>query len=1058
MGLGPLAADVPFVGRVDVLVLVRRLLDGARSGTPRIVLVTGEAGVGKSRLLTESMAAASAAGVRVLVGTCHEDVAIPYLPVATALRTVDHDGARRLAPSEETMARAMARDDGEDHRVPLFLGATAALVAAASEGPVLLVLDDVHWADQASAELIRHLVLSAVHEAAVAELPLMVILSARGPWPDGVPRSLARLPREATAVEVRLEEFGVVEVHAMVLALTGARPRSEVTEAILEATGGNPLLMRGVITRNAASRRLVVQDGEVTLAGVRTLTAPTDLDDEIRIELSKVDDGGQDLLALASVVGDGEAIATLHAASDHDLSGPLADVVDAGLLRLDGTRYHFAHPQMRHVLYEDLRREERARLHLRVAEAVESSMGSVDDGHALTIAHHLHRGGADPHNEQVSAWALRAGDQAWATGAWDEARRAYALALRGAARSTLEPQALTEVLLRTGVAAYYANDDTCTEWLREAADLAEGQGDVVRRAEALLLTARFRLIGTAATVGATPPIEELESLLPALEHDPSLRARTLTTISDLYFVGLDHAQAATYAQRAAELLEAGLDDQLAVARVSFVLGLQDMSALRLESARGSFARAAETGDEHLRLAALTRSGLALLVEGRLDDATDTLGVARAGERRLSSHAGQQLPSAGLAAIHVLRGDFASAERLAAEVVALYSIQEYAFTPGMVFPTLAAARIARGDVQGAHEAIREWRACGGRGTWRYDSLLQVLAGDVDAVARELRTRRWPAVGARNLFTIDIPCLHVLVGVAIADADLVRTGLPALLAAHERGAVVTIGWPWVISRVIADGHAALGEDAAAERWYQRASTEASDGHAAVELGLATLGRARLALSVGRTRDAATLAATSASELDAIDALLLARDARALAESGGAEGPTPRDRFILFTDIVASTELNVRAGDERYTALVEEHDRLLRARLRRHDGVEHAHTGDGLSAWFASAESALECAFGIHADLARASAAHPELPVRVRMGISVGRPVHTGERLFGLAVVTSARICALAGADQVLVTDEVRLVADGVCAFRELGPRDLKGLPGTHVIHEAVALSER
>jgi class 3 adenylate cyclase len=216
--------------------------------------------------------------------------------------------------------------------------------------------------------------------------------------------------------------------------------------------------------------------------------------------------------------------------------------------------------------------------------------------------------------------------------------------------------------------------------------------------------------------------------------------------------------------------------------------------------------------------------------------------------------------------------------------------------------------------------------------------------------------------------------------------------------------------------------------------------------------------LALGAGRTREAASLAAASAAELDGIDALLLARDARTLAESGGAHGPTPRDRFILFTDIVGSTELNVRAGDERYTALVEEHDRLLRARLRRHDGVEHAHTGDGMSAWFASAESALECAFGIHADLERASGAHPELPVRVRMGISVGQPVHTGERLFGLAVVTSARICALAAADQVLVTEEVRRIADGLCAFREVGPLELKGLPGSHVIHEALALAER
>jgi|GEM_PF-6864052 len=1059
MSADSFAVDVPFIGRVDELILVRRLLDGAVAGQPRVVLVSGDAGVGKSRLLAESMSAASAAGVTVLFGPCHEDVAIPYLPIATAFRAISHEGARRLVPSAEVMTRSMTDGGGEDHRIQLFLDATAALIETATAGPTLLVFDDVHWADAASAELIRHLVLSGMHEATIAGLPLTVVLSALGPWPEGVPRALARLPREGAALELHVERFGVAEAHAMVLALTGARPRTEVTSAILDATAGNPLLMRGVITRNAAAGRLLVNAGEVTLADDRALTASTDLDDEIRLELSRVDAAARGFLALTSVLGDGQRIATLRAASHDDISGPLADAVDAGLLRVDGSHYRFAHPQMRHVLYQDLGREDRARIHLRVAAALEASLDSADAGRALTISHHLHRGGADPRDEQVSTWALRAGDQAWSAGAWDEARSAYALALSGAARRTLDPQDLTELLLRTGVAAYFANDDSCTVLLHEAAALAEAQGDVARRVEALLLRARFHLIGTAATVGTTPPIEELEGLLEVLEHEPSLRARTLATISDLYFVGLDHERAAAYARQAEAVLEAGaaIDNQ-AIAKVSFALGLQEMSALDLESARRHFTRVVDIGDDHISLAARTRIGLAFLVAGRLAEADATLRAARTGERQLSSHAGQQLPSAAMAAIDVLGGNFAGVERLAAEVTALYAIQEYAFTPGMVFPALAAARMARGDVNGAHEAIRQWRACGGRGTWRYESILQVMTGEVYAVARELRTRRWPDIGSTNLFTLDIPCLHVLVGARVDDAGLVRTGLPALIAAHEQGIVVSLGWPWLISRVIADGHAALGEGAAAERWYQRASAEAVDLRAVVERSLVTLGQARLALAGGRSQEAAALGTTSASELDSADALLFAREARALVEESGGVHPAARDRFILFTDIVGSTQLNVRAGDEQYLTLIEEHDRILQARLRRHDGVQHAHTGDGMSAWFASVESALACAFGIRSDLERTSIAHPELPFRVRMGISAGRPVHTGERIFGLAVVTSARICGLAGADQVFVTEPVRRAAKDAYAFRVVGERELKGIPGTQVIHEAIDLPAR
>ena len=691
-------------------------------------------------------------------------------------------------------------------------------------------------------------------------------------------------------MELHLHEFGVVEAHAMATALTGARPRTEVTTAILDATAGNPLLMRGVITRNLASRRLVISGDELQLAGDRPLMAPTDLDDEIRIALSKVDAACQHLLTTASVLGDGEEVLALRAACEGNIDAPLATATDAGLLLVGTTRYRFAHPQMRQVLYHDLDADPRAELHLRIASALEGLPETPDADRALAIAHHLRRGGADPNDERVSRWALRAGDQAWSAGAWVEARRAYAVALSGAARRTLAPEDLSEILLRTGVAAYYANDDSCPTWLNEAAELAHERGDVTRWAEALLLSARFRLIGTAATVGAPARAEDLERLLRDLDDDPALRARTLATLADLHFVGLDHERAAAYAREAEAALAGDIGDDDAVARVAFVLGLQEMSAIDLKAAHRHFDQVAQTGDDHLQLAAVTRAGLVELVEGNLHEAAATLARGRVGERRLSSHAGQQMPSAALAALDVLRGAFADAERLAAEVIALYAIQEYAFTPGMVFPALAAARIGRGDIDGAHAAIAQWQACGGRGTWRYEALIRVLAGDADTVARELVGRRWPDIGGTNLFTVDIPCVHVVVGAAAGDADLVRTGLPALEAAHAKGMVVALGWPWLISRVIADGHLALGEAAAAERWYRRAESEAAAQPMVLEHAQIQLGRARLALAQGEVAEATALAAQSAADLDAIDALLLARVARQIVEDSGRGRPAP------------------------------------------------------------------------------------------------------------------------------------------------------------------------
>jgi class 3 adenylate cyclase len=1044
--------DVPFIGRVDELLLLRRLLDSAIAGQPRIALLSGEAGVGKSCLLAEAMAAARARGATVLHGACYEDVGIPYLPIAVALRPLDHPGVRWLA-SRDAGERG-APEDAEERRMRLFLDATAALIDTAKSDPTLLVLDDLHWADDATAELVRHLVLSAVHESTVADLPLLVVLSARGPWPEGLPNPIARIARDAAALELHLERFGIVEAHALISAVAGGRPRTETVRALLEATAGNPLLLRGVLARNLAAGSIVVRDGEVVLATDRPLAAPTDLDEEIRLELARLDAPSRQALSVAAVLGDGQSTATLRAALGPELEPSLATLFDIGLLREDRARHRFSHPQVRHVAYEDLKTASRAALHLQVARALEQSVDDPDGATALAIADHLRRGGADADDRTVAQWALRAGDHAWASGAWDDARAAYALALSGAGRDALSRPELVSRLVRAGVAAYYANDDSSPDWLAQAEQVAAEEGDLLSRAEAVLLRARFDLIGSAAAVGARPEPEDLLQLLPDLDGEPSLLARALTTLADLHFVGLDHTAAAEYARQAEAVLAQLADDPPVVGRVHFVLGLQDMAGLDLESAGRHFAVARREGDDHLQLAAATRAGLCHLVAGRLDLALDDLRLARQGERGLASHAGQQLPAAGLAEIDVLHTEYANAEQLCAEVESLYSIQEYAFTPGLVYPMLAAARAVRGDLEGAQDAMDRWRSAGGRGTWRYELYLIVLAGDLEKAAAAVRDRPWRTVRDITCFTLDIPCLHVLVGGHLDEAELIRGGLPSLVDAHQRGVVLTLGWPWLLSRVIADGHRHLGEVAAAERWYHRAEAEATATGSPVEQALVLLGRGRLAMSHGRSGEASRLASDAAAELDAAGALLLATDARELvAQSGEHATADPIERVILFTDMVGSTELNVRAGDQRYHALLGEHDRILRSRIRRHDGVEFSHTGDGMSAWFSSSDDAIACAFGIRSDLERATVGHPELPVRVRFGITCGRPVHDGERLFGLAVVEAARVCALAVGDQVLVSDRVRERATGDVVLRSVGARTLKGMPGQHELFEAL-----
>jgi class 3 adenylate cyclase len=156
-------------------------------------------------------------------------------------------------------------------------------------------------------------------------------------------------------------------------------------------------------------------------------------------------------------------------------------------------------------------------------------------------------------------------------------------------------------------------------------------------------------------------------------------------------------------------------------------------------------------------------------------------------------------------------------------------------------------------------------------------------------------------------------------------------------------------------------------------------------------------------------------------------------------------PRTRVILVSDLVGSTELNVKAGDAVWVDRLGRHDRIVRSSLRRHDGVEFKHTGDGVCAWFDSAPAAVDCADDIRRELAAASAEDPDLALIPRFGLACGQPIGVGDDLFGIAVTLAARLCAAAPPDVILASAEVGALArDSGVDLVAAGERGLKGFP--------------
>jgi class 3 adenylate cyclase len=166
-------------------------------------------------------------------------------------------------------------------------------------------------------------------------------------------------------------------------------------------------------------------------------------------------------------------------------------------------------------------------------------------------------------------------------------------------------------------------------------------------------------------------------------------------------------------------------------------------------------------------------------------------------------------------------------------------------------------------------------------------------------------------------------------------------------------------------------------------------------------------------------------------------------AILPGGSADDRDPGIRTILFTDIVGSTSLTRKLGDEAAMELLAVHDKIVRDALADLDGREVKHLGDGIMASFVSAASAVKCASRVQRDIAKHNAKKRDRSFKVRAGVAAGEPVERHNDLFGVTVQLAARLCSHADAEQILVSNVVAELCEGkVLAFEDLGEITLKG----------------
>src|SRR5512133_919361 len=450
---GPLRLTpaLPFVGRGVELTALRKLWSDARADGRRVALVGGEPGCGKTRLAWEMAGRAADDGAAVLYGTCDAHLTSPYQPFVEALtHLVDHVEPAALRAAAGTRAGELvrllpdlprhlpdrpARVDGDpaSQRHRLHSAVLDLLVAIARTRPVLLVLDDLHWADRPSLRMLEHLARAA------GDAPLLVVATYREDELEagaGLAATMAELHRQAGIERIALGGLGVAAVEQLVVGL-GAGPGSGPLAGVLcDLTAGNAFLV-GERWRHLAETGALAEDegGWVLVGDPEHVATPESVRQVVGQRLERLAPATVELMELAAVVGRAAALPLLRRASgrtDAELIDALDEATRAGVLEvLPGppVTHRFRHELLRRAVADRLAPLRRAALHQRVAEAMQEQFPARDVRAAADLAYHWTQAMAVAGPELAVAASLRAADLELEALAFDDAARLLRSAL-----------------------------------------------------------------------------------------------------------------------------------------------------------------------------------------------------------------------------------------------------------------------------------------------------------------------------------------------------------------------------------------------------------------------------------------------------------------------------------------------------------------------------------------------------------------------------------------------------------------------------------------------------
>jgi class 3 adenylate cyclase len=1103
--LDSLAGGV-FVGRERELEQMRETVDRALSGHGGLQLLVGEPGIGKTRAAEELATYARVNGARVCWGRCREDEGAPaYWPWVQAIRSIVRDadpvalawqmggGAAQIAQLVPDVAEKLDIEpapagDSEEARFRLFDSVTSFLVAAARDRPIVILLDDLHWADEPSLLLLRF----AARE--ISSGGLLIV----GTYRDvelGRHHPLARVLSEISGGEssarIALRGLSVEAVSRYIEMSAGTAPPPGVAEAVQRQTDGNPFFVGEVVRLLASEGRLAA------VASGADLEIPQGVREVVGRRLDRLSEETNKALRVAAVIGrdfESELLWRVAEMTPEQLMAAAEESIAERLVTDAGDHYSFSHALVRDTLYEEVSPAQRSALHERIALALEEMCGGDPESRLGELANHFLS--AAPRGDLAKAidYAERAGKQDMEQLAYEDATDVYERALEVLELTDEPDEALRCRLLLAlgGAEAKSARVADARQAFERAADAARALDD----ADSLVGAA----MGIAMMSEAGRLDEKLLALLDeALERiGPERTARRALLLSaksaEMYWVDNDIAESTQLVDEAIEIArEVDSPDALRVGlqRKMFVPSGPGAPRERLALADEMLEIGRATGNREGELRAHSYRLWQYLELGEIEAADRELAsyAKLADELRMPEHSWLTFALRGTRAL--LDGDIEEAERLAEEARRAGERAEQPVASQTYGIQMTQIRSLQGRAGELLPAVRELaERFPGIPAWRGGVITLAARSGDDEVARSELDRffadDFSAIPKDVNWVAGMSLLAEAIAL-IGDTERAARAYDELLP--YAGLVIVVaratGCNGPLDRVLGLLATVLDRLEDAERHMTDAVELATRMGDVPGIALGKLGLAEVLLARGgdgdrdRAMDLLSEAIGSGREMGArwvVDRAL--RDRLEAQGLTGVDVTTSIDEMvsaleeeqpdmlahaapdgtvaILFSDIEDSTVITERLGDERWLEVLREHNAIFREQISRHDGYEVKSHGDGFMLAVPDPCEALECAIDVQRAFAERDRDGSGEVLRVRMGLHTGEVIAEEGDFFGKNVILAARIAAQAGGGEILVSDQMREAAsarngDGL-SFDEGRDLELKGLAGSHRVFRA------